>query len=332
LLVHAYHGVWLITGSQGIGFTAVDFTVTPLSNIRTVSASSFVNVNGVPMWWNTDGIFTCQGNPLQVQSVTINSIQTFFNNIPNGSKTTARGIFNPLEQTVQWLFRRTAPGDISEQYEFDAVLNYNVLTNAFYPWTVGAGATIHDLVVVDGVGGTITEELVVDEAAVQVVDDLGEEVVAHLLTEATVTPKTKFFVSYADGSNREYTWAEAFRDSYSDWNALGLEVHYTSFFITGYKIHGNAMMKFAPMYTYVYHEGTGQFYIQGIWDYSQDTNNGRITVRQQLVFDDTGFSNGSKRIKVRGQGKTLQYWIRSVPGEPFNIIGWASVETGNTQV
>ena len=334
LLVFAYKGVWFISGSTGIGFTATDYTVTKLSSIRTVSASSFVDVNGVPMWWNTDGIFTvqgAQGGP-QVQSMSISTIQTFFNSIPNNSKPYAVGEFNPLSQTVQWLFATSAPQSTEDQNAFDAILNFNVLTGAFFPWTINTGGTnnikIHSLIAVDSAGGTSVEETVVDGSAVTVVDGLGNTVIANLLTNTTVLPRTKFLTS--SGSTTKFTWSEHKAEEYVDWTGFSQSTNYTSYFVTGYKLHGNAMTKFAPMYVTVYNEGTGAAYIQGIWDYAHDTSTGRYSTKQLMQFTDPLYTNLSKRVKIRGQGKTLQYYVHSVAGQPFNIAGWAAFETGNT--
>lgn len=332
LMVFAYRGVFFISGSQGIGFTAVDFTVSKLSAIRTVSSSSFVDVNGVPMWWNTDGIFTIQsgqGGP-QVQSMSISTMQTFFNEIPNNSKTFAKGYFNPLEQTVQWLFSTTAPNGVEQQYTFNAILNFNVLTGAFYPWTISTGdVQIHDLIVVDGTGGTTTETLVVDHSAVQVVDGLGNNVSSFQLTNTATVPKTKFLVSYTSGGLTQFTWAEAKSAGYIDWPTL-MATDYTSYFITGFRLHGNAQTKFQPMYTLVYNEDVGAAYIQGIWDYSLSTGTGRYSSRQLLQWTDPDYLYSHKRVKIRGQGQTLQYFVKSVSGQPFNITGWSTFETGNS--
>jgi hypothetical protein len=332
LLVFGYRGVWFITGSTGIGFTATDYTVSKISSVRTISASSFVEVNGVPMWWNTDGIFTvqgAQGGP-QVQSVSISSIQAFFNSIPNNAKIYAKGEFNPLAQTVQWLFASVAPSTTEEQHAFDAVLNFNVLTGAFYPWTINTTyAQVHGLVVVDGVGGATSEEIVVDEAAVTVVDSLGNIVVANLLTNTAVLPRTKFFTSHVVSGSTKFTWSEHRQETYLDWELL-TPVDYISYFVTGYKLHGSAMTKFQPMYVNVYNEGIGAAYIQGIWDYAHETSTGRYSTAQLMVFNDPNYTNQSKRVKIRGHGKTLQYHVKSVTGEAFNIAGWSSFETGNT--
>src|SRR3990167_4631251 len=71
LLVFAQNGIWAIAGSQGIGFAANDYTVSKISTINTISATSFVDIAGFPSWWNAEGIFVIgmEGNTPQVQSL-----------------------------------------------------------------------------------------------------------------------------------------------------------------------------------------------------------------------------------------------------------------------
>jgi hypothetical protein len=331
LLVFAYHGIWFITGSQGIGFTALDYTVSKISSIRTVSGTSFVDVNGVPMWWNTDGIWSVQANQNggpQVQSLTIDTIQTFFDDIPTLSKVYARGYFNPLEQTVQWLYSSESPSTVEAQHSYDRVLNLNTYTKAFYPWTIndasGFDIKVHGLIIVDGLGGLPQETLVVDNSAVQVVDILGDEVVAYQLSLQGTVPKNKYLISFFNTANA-FTWAETNDTLYVDFNT----VHYNSYFITGYKVHGQAMMKFNPMYVTIYNEGIGQAQLQGVWDYAIDTASGRFSTKQFCDWSDDAYSVTAKRKKIRGHGRALQYKVSSVNFQPFNIIGWAALETGN---
>lgn len=333
LLVFAYRGVWFITGSQGIGFKADDFTVSKISSIRTISALSFVDVNGAPMWWNADGIWTVamnQNGAPTVQSMTLETIQTFYDEIPNESKPYAQGYFNPLTQVVQWLYKSEAPGTVTAQYSYNRVLNFSVHNTAFYPWTIGdnVDSLVHGIVVVDGLGGVVAETNVVDNSAVQVVDNLGENVVAYQLSQNAVVATTKFLMTYGPGGVTTWTWAECRDEDYVDW-ASTTEADYESYLITGYKVHGQAMMKFQPMYVNIYNEGVGQCYFQGVWDYSIDTGNGRFSTQELLQWTDDTYAVQGKRRKVRGHGKSLQYKVTSISGEPFNLVGWSTIETGN---
>ena len=73
MLVFADNGVWFITGSQGIGFTADDYTITKISAVRVISNTSFVDVLGMPFFWNEEGIYMTQQtqNGIQIEPLTV---------------------------------------------------------------------------------------------------------------------------------------------------------------------------------------------------------------------------------------------------------------------
>jgi hypothetical protein len=333
LIVFAYRGVWLISGSTGLGFKATDYVVSKISSVRTVSATSFVDVNGMPMWWNTDGVWavtpTQDGSGLQVQSASFDTIQTFFDDIPTTSKLYARGTYNPLTRVVSWLYRSTDGATIEENYEFDAVLNFNVQTKAFYPWTISSALTVHGINVLDGTGGTSVEETVIDTAVETVVDDAGDIITAFELTNLSVAPKTKYLCSLEFGLTDKFTFAETTDMSFEDWATSGTPQSYESYFITGYRMHGQANKNYQTNYVNLYNEGTGVAYLQGIWDFSVSTGTGRYTSKQLCTWDDDNYSRAYKRRKIRGQGKSLQLKVSSYPAQDFNIIGWSAWETGN---
>lgn len=333
LLIHAYRGVWMITGSAGLGFSATDFVVSKLSSIRTTSASSFVDVNGLPIWWNPDGIWgvqaTNQGG-FKVEELTFSTIQTFYDEIPTASKLYARGYYNPLTRVASWLYRSTDASTPDDSYTFDRVLNLNTLTGAFYPWTISRGVSVHAVGVVDGSGGISVETTIIDTAVDTVIDEAGETVVGFGLENLSVALKTKFLVSIQGGGSYSFTFAETTDMAFIDWVTPAVSVSYDSYLITGYKLHGQANKNFQSNYVTIYNEGIGSFYLQGVWDFSINTGTGRETTRQLLQFENDNYSNSYRRPKIRGQGKSLQYKVTSVPAQDFNIIGWASWETGNT--
>ena len=110
LMVFATNGIWAITGNQGIGFTPTDFAVKKLSSVPALSNQSFVDVDGVPIWWNNDGIYTVQvASPqlgtVEVVSMTEKTIRTFYNDIPTENKQYVQRPYNPLIRQAQMVYR-----------------------------------------------------------------------------------------------------------------------------------------------------------------------------------------------------------------------------------
>ena len=142
LFLFARNGVWQITGSEGIGFRANDFSVNKISGVPAISNMSFVEVEGVPIWWNSSGIHTIAVDQMgsgSVKSLTEETIQEFYDKIPQENKKFAKGAYDPLLQRVQWLYRSTETDDIEQQYIYDRILNLDTRTGAFYPYTPADG-------------------------------------------------------------------------------------------------------------------------------------------------------------------------------------------------
>jgi hypothetical protein len=336
LLVFTKTGIWSITGSTGVGFTAVDYTVRQISSISALSHTSFVDVKGFPVWWNLDGIYTLtvQGALGQVSVVPLSEkkIDDFYDLIPLESKRYAKGAYNSRENTIQYLYRSTAPTDVEERYEYDRVLNANALSTAFYPWTISASTLkINGIVAMQGVGSTLTTSNVTDEDGATVTDGTGVAVTVTSSVTQALTSTTKFLCSSPSGSDYLFTFAENKDDTYVDWETFGTGINYDSYFVTGYKVHGDAQRKFQSNYVYVYadHEEPSKFYFQGIWNYATSGNTGRYSSRQYIQMDAGNYGYRWKRIKVRGHGISLQFKVTSEDGEPFDLVGWTVFETGN---
>jgi hypothetical protein len=201
LLVFATNGVWNISGSEGIGFKANDYSVTKISDTPALSESSFVSVDGNPVWWNRSGIWTVVSkSPIEheVQSLTNQTIQEYYIAIPDESKKWAKGAYNHQTKIVQWLYAEEAPEDENDYNVYDTILNFNTLTGAFYPWTV----PVHDRVQLRGIfaveGNTIVqtiEQVMVGDEQVMVGD---EEVVAVVSRQASVDSKFKYIINVVE--------------------------------------------------------------------------------------------------------------------------------------
>lgn len=132
------------------------------------------------------------------------------------------------------------------------------------------------------------------------------------------------------------SFAEYVNTNYTDWEqSLGGE-DYVSYFNTGYKLRGEAIRKWQDNYFQVYgktdlvHQ-TSVFDIHAKWDYANVGDTGRWSVTQRVTIDDPDYEYGTKRLKVRGHGKAMQFKVTSVDRNPFNMIGWSSWDSVNAK-
>lgn len=316
LIVFAANGIWFITGNTGIGFTANDFSVTKVSGIHCISGTSYVSVDGWPMFWNADGIYWVQPGQsytsgqrsLEVKNMTLETIKTFYDGIPLSSKKKARGSYNHITGEVQWLFKSTEAVSVTNTYEFDSALVFLTYTGAFYPWTLPSASNIHihDIVYIEGPGG-----LNIDVPRFK-----------YIFSVFSNNAYTFSFANEADNVN----WVDF--NSLSNYNGTNFSSGYTSYFNTGYIIKGQALMRTQNKYIYVYSEqSTTQYTIQGIWNYANSGSSGKYSPVQVIRTNTPLFNKNYRRIRIPGQGYVLQFSISSIPGQPFNISGWSTIDT-----
>lgn len=311
MLVFGANGVWFITGSQGIGFTANDYTITKISSVQSISSTSFVNVLGLPYFWNEEGIYsviTQQNGSIAVEPITVGTILSYYNNIPFASKKYVRGDYNPIDYIIQWSFRSTQETDITSRYQMDTIMTFNTYNKAFYPYTLGT----------DSFGTYIND-----------VKYISFPTISASTPDAALYYPSSMPVS-AGASTAYIIFALEQDTRYIDWNS----VDYSSYFITGYKIHGQGQKRFQVPYIYVYSRGPDytSYMIQGIWDYAADRNSNRWSVPQIAINPEGHFNMKFRRHRIRGNGIVLQFKVSSVSGKAFDIMGWSVYENLNQGV
>lgn len=334
LLIFASNGVWALTGSQGtgLGFTASDYTVSKISEILTLSHTSFVNMEGVPLWWNLQGIYTMAPEGNSITSLTYSTIDSFFATVLPDSKRYARGVYDYENKVIRWLYRSTQANNVDERYVYDKILNFDRVTSSFYGWTVdNTKVQLNSITTVVSSGGLLIEEQVV--VGVNNVQVSGVNVVATVADNPTVGYVVKYLVSFND-SGVQTTFAEHNENNthYADWFTFDdIGVPYTSYFITGFSVHGQAAKKFQRNYIYLYLVGdeAGTFKIRSRWDYATSGNTGRWGNNQIVTVDEDTYKYVTRRLKLRGQGLACQLYVENNGTEPFGIIGWATLETIN---
>lgn len=310
ILVFAANGVWMIRGNSGLGFTANDYSINKISNVQSISSTSFVNVNGLPMFWNEEGIYFVQPSKeeapygfggLLVEPMTVGTILTYYNNIPRDSKRYVRGDYNPITYIVEWCFRSTQEAGISNRYQFDTILNLNIYNRAFYPYTISSDNVYY-------------------------ISDV------NYITypSGILDPTFKYFAT--DGS--KLSFAEEKDDvTWLDWFSVdNTGVNYTSYFVSGYNIHGKALRKWNSNYINMFlrNDVPYAYTIQGLWDFTSTGNAGRWSTIQTVTNYSPNYSMNYRRHKLRGQGMSLQIKVSSVQGQPFDIMGWSMFEEVRT--
>ncbi len=197
LLVFATNGIWQIAGSaQGAGFNATDYGVVKIASVGAISFLNFVDADGTPLWWNSDGIYSLRptdSGMAQAVSLTNTTIQRFYDDIPVASRRFAKGVFNLGTKTIQWLYRSTAPTTVAERYHYDRILNLDLNTGSMYPWTISDSCLyVAGITVLNGYGGAATQVAVTDDDVI--VTEGGETVTVAETVLADITPRFKYVV------------------------------------------------------------------------------------------------------------------------------------------
>lgn len=333
LVVIAANGVWAITGGQGAGFVANDFSLTRISTVYNTSGSSVVDVEGLPVWWNFEGIWTVTTDPrtnaMRVVSLSFDTINQFFNSILLESITLARGAYDPQLKVIQWVYKSTTSSSFTDKYVFDKALCYNTVTKAFYTWSFDTtNVRINSIINITGLSGAYSQYSVTSSVGVNnVTANTGaDNVITFLASSAQISFQFKYQCSFISGGSTQNTFADMESGVYLDWTAFdSIGQTYTSYFVTGFMTRGDAQRKWQTNYILVWSNPAVQsiFNIQGIDDYSRLSTTGQFT---DLI------NTRPKRFKLRGHGLTKQFKISSVGSNPFDLIGWAVFQSGNKWV
>jgi hypothetical protein len=324
VIVFAANGVWFIGGSQGVGFSATDFAVSKISNVQCLSGTSFINVLGFPVFWNEEGIYTVSPSQdggsvkspdirLDVNNICLGTILTYYQNIPKQSKKFARGDYDPINYVAQWCFRSSGETSVTDRYQFDTILNLNVSTKAFYPYTFantplsnGNTPFINDIKFIQSPGGT-----------------------------SAPAPVFKYLTSTLRSGVYTYTFSEENDPTYVDFKSEdGTGVNFTSYFLTGYMLPGQALRKIQLPYVYMFsrNPANNAYIIQAVWDYAGDGLSGKFTTKQTITNSQTDFTMLYRKIRLRGRGMAVQIKISSVSGQPFDLMGWSVLDQVNQVV
>lgn len=305
IFVFATNGVWSITGSNNSSFKATDYKVQKVCSYPAIARNNIVDVGGSPIWWNNDAMYTLQRNDVSTeysaQNISLQTIQTLFNSIPSSAKVYADGGFNELEGIVYWLYRTAATSSAIQNTQFDHILVFDIVTSAFYTFSFPSAEVF--------ISGLVPVTLTNDHNVF------------------------KFLVTGSVGSfTNGFTFGELSNLECTDWEIETGGTDWDSYFITGYRVRGDLLRTSQANYLTVITEDNplSSCFMQGIWDYTTSPDTGRYTNPQQMYKTRFYYAKYHRvKVKVRGQGYSLQLKFYSEGRSPFALIGWAAFETVN---
>ena len=218
LLVIASNGVWAIQGSAGQFFRANDYQVKKISTLGSISPLSFVDNQGLPVWWGQEGLYSVQFDQsydaFQLEYLSTGLIDNFLNEIPIENRKYVQGAFSQDDYLIYWLYNDGVLD--TEKYTYNRVLVMDTRTKAYYPWTLTAPI------------GTLDVRALMFVQAADRID----------------TPGIKYAITYEPTVDTDnIVFADMVNVIHHDWDVFNDEIEdidgaqeYTSFFITGYYI------------------------------------------------------------------------------------------------
>ena len=339
LLVFADNGVWEIQGVDNV-FKATEFSVRKVSNTGLVTSSSFVDASGIPFWWSKTGISTITQDQVSQaaseQTISFNTIQKFWNNIPASSKIRVIGEYDDLNKQVFWFYSDVG----NQQYNYNSALIFDLKYSAFFPWRFSTNLTTPFIV-----GTSFFNDLSSgsQETAIVVQNDLvtinGDSVV---LTQNDViefgTTEIKFFV--VNPVNNKLTVATLVDNSYQDWG----ELNYSSYIEPAPSFMGDLLTKKSVIYLVSYFERTETGFTQvgdkfeftnpsscivkNYWDFSPNPSSTQQAYKYPRlpVATDASVTFPSEVIRtqlsLRGRGEVLSLRYEAEDGKDFRLLGF----------
>lgn len=350
LLIFASNGVWLLTGGTvDSGFSATNYKISQISTYGIMSINSLIVEGDVAYFWAKDGIYQVARNQLgdfSVTSITLKTIQKFYQAIPNISKQLAFGQYDEVNKKLRWVW--TEGTSFTESQETHELI-FDTAINAFSHNVFGE-LPLHNVLIagifqtrIVGIGNTDISVL----AGTDLVFANTNSVVVEGTQEISNVQYLRYFTIVNNGGQLQLTVSYIHNTSWRDWQAVdSIGIDAKAFLTTGAQTGGDSsVQKWIPYITFSFlrtekgvdANGTPlfpsscMFYVA--WAFANQTISFKIPTLMQAyryrkgnyaspnVYD-TGFEIIQTRNKVRGNGRAFQLYIESEPNKDLKLLGW----------
>jgi hypothetical protein len=345
VMVFANNGVWFVSGGSD-AFSALNIAVTKVSPIGTKSPLSIVETDGTIFWWSEIGIQALQQangqfgpipNRFGNTNICEATIQSYYNEIGATAKHLVKGLHDPRNNLLIWLFNRGNSND----YEYDSALFYDITLQAFYPWQMSEipnGPRITGLFLDSGLVESTTEEQLFDDG-VPITDD--GDPVEGIVKDVAIKPSAVYYLTQVPGEG--LTVSAPINNEYVDWEQFdGEGLTYDSFILTGYELNNDAMRDKQIVYLFAHFrrteddqgENQSSCKLVARWDWAGERNTRKWSSEieayrpRSIHLTDVVVTKN----KVRGNGKSVQFRFgTNERGKTFDLLGWSVGYSGVTQ-
>lgn len=364
LVVLAENGVWVLSGTDK-GFSALDYILRKVSDVGCISADSVVVIEGnTVLYWSNGGIYAITGDDisgLKVESITVSTIQSLYEEIPVPVRRNVKGIYDPISKKARWLYTTSSTYNSAvNPHLFDKELILDTVLEAFYVNTLDAtGPHVVGYIKLTGeVSSSLTYSVVVGADSVVI----GTDSVVATYDYTSGTSSGIKYITVVPNSNMYLTFSLFNNPSFVDWETYdSVGKNYESYMISGYELMGDSMRNKQVEYI-VFHflrtetayvatvDGVAYDYpssclVQTRYDFSDSANSGKWSSEFQAYrlnrlyipsgvggSFDYGQSVISTKSKVRGKGRAISFKVRSEAGKDMKLLGWAVQYSGNSSV
>ncbi len=349
LYVFADNGVWRIEGIDGV-FSPSAFAVKKVTDVGIVDASSFIVADGSPIWWSRNGIHTLDfdatsGRPVE-SNLTLTTIQSYWDAIPNESKTKLKTSFDSVNKRAYWAW---PDQDEGVESKVNNVLVLDAALRAFYPWYIEDEGVNTDCVVgfefYSGFGASLSALDVVTTNGDDVVTTAGDDVISQQVANVA-TGSPAIIALIRDNATNKITMGSFSGDDFLDWGTT----NYSSYAEAGYDFMGDLLLKKTAPYLTTYmrltetawegNEETGyqpdnpsSMLVSSFWDFRSTSSS---TPQQAYRFKRMPVVNSSNlldfnhpesvivtRMKLRGKGRSMRIKFESEQGKDFILLGFS---------
>lgn len=365
LIVFSDNGIWEIYGDSG--FSATGYQLNKVSSSGTRSPNTIIDAAGTIIYWSKSGIQSLVQDTVSgryiTQPLSLNTIQSFYNNLSDVTRANAVGFYDEKENQVRWLFNDLddySETSFTNRYNKELILDLTLqsfyineiaISEGGFPFVVGYVKTSGKIY------ASGTDPVVTFDDPVQV---LTNPVVVNKITTLNSAGQYKFLTISDIAGASKITFSAYSNADFLDWVSYDLVgVDYSSYLVTGYQLYNDWMRPKQAPYLFMYFDRTEDGFenvggslvntnqssclVQSQWNWADSITSGKWGTPFQSyrllrnyipsgVSDpfDYGYGVIVTKNKLRGRGKAISLKFYSETGKNFRIHGWSLVVTGNS--